>query len=113
MYFATVAWDTSIPSLSSSPWIRGAHQSGFAKLIFRTSSRTSKSIAGSAVRRALAVAVLRNDDRFIQKGAVVFPKVSTDVFDPPLVPGFVILHSAKSIFPATSFSGVFCSEFEG
>jgi len=42
MYFATVVWDTSIPSLSSSPCRRGAPQSGFAKLIFRISSRTSK-----------------------------------------------------------------------
>src|SRR5437870_6534009 len=33
MYFATVAWDTSIPILSSSPWIRGAPQRGFALLI--------------------------------------------------------------------------------
>ena len=46
MYLATVTWDTSIPSLSSSPWIRGAPQSGFAKLILRINSRTSPSIAG-------------------------------------------------------------------
>src|SRR6476646_4255888 len=46
MYFATVDWDTSIPSLSSSPWTRGAPQSGFAKLIFRISFRTSKLIGG-------------------------------------------------------------------
>jgi hypothetical protein len=32
MYFATVACPTSMPSLSSSPWIRGAPQSGFATL---------------------------------------------------------------------------------
>jgi hypothetical protein len=29
-YFATVACDTGTPSLSSSPWIRGAPQSGFS-----------------------------------------------------------------------------------
>src|SRR5215472_4330767 len=46
MYLATVAWATSIPSLSSSPWIRGAPQSGLAKLIMRVNSRTSSSIAG-------------------------------------------------------------------
>jgi hypothetical protein len=33
MYFATVVCPTSMPSLSSSPWIRGAPQSGFAMLM--------------------------------------------------------------------------------
>jgi hypothetical protein len=33
MDFATVAWLTSMPSLSSSPWIRGAPQSALALLI--------------------------------------------------------------------------------
>ena len=37
MYFATVVWLTSIPSLSNSPWIRGAPQKGFAMLIWRIS----------------------------------------------------------------------------
>src|SRR6516162_4031634 len=46
MYLATVSWDTSIPSLSSSPWIRGAPQSGLAVLILRIHCRTSPSIAG-------------------------------------------------------------------
>src|SRR5439155_8246651 len=46
IYLATVAWDTSIPSLSSSPWMRGAPQSGFARLIFRMRSRTSRDISG-------------------------------------------------------------------
>jgi hypothetical protein len=49
MYFATVAWDTAIPSLNSSPWRRGAPQSGFAKLIFRINSRTSELIVGSTL----------------------------------------------------------------
>ena len=30
MYFATVAWLTSMPSFKSSPWMRGAPQSGLA-----------------------------------------------------------------------------------
>jgi hypothetical protein len=35
MYLATVAWLISMPSLRSSPWIRGAPQSGLALLICR------------------------------------------------------------------------------
>src|ERR1035437_6115105 len=35
MYFATIAWLTSMPSLSSSPWIRGAPQSGTVPLDHR------------------------------------------------------------------------------
>src|SRR5215471_9874778 len=46
MYLARVAWDRLIPSLSSSPWIRGAPQSGLAKLMVRINSRTSQSMAG-------------------------------------------------------------------
>src|SRR5271167_907831 len=46
MYLATVAWLTSMPSLSSSPWIRGAPQSGLAPLICRIRSRTSRSTDG-------------------------------------------------------------------
>src|ERR1700704_5317604 len=37
-YLPTVAWLTSKPSLSSSPWMRGAPQRGFARLILRDSS---------------------------------------------------------------------------
>jgi hypothetical protein len=44
MYFATVVCPTSMPSLSSSPWIRGAPQSGFAILISRMSWRTSTGV---------------------------------------------------------------------
>src|SRR5512134_1763025 len=33
MYFATVVCPIAIPSLSSSPWIRGAPHNGFARLI--------------------------------------------------------------------------------
>src|SRR5476649_2463175 len=43
MYFETVDWATSKPSFRSSPWICGAPQSGFSKLILRIRSRTSRS----------------------------------------------------------------------
>src|SRR6188768_965364 len=46
MYLATLDGATSIPSLSSSPWIRGAPQSGFSMLICRISARSSLSICG-------------------------------------------------------------------
>src|ERR1700736_3997098 len=46
MYLPTVAWLTSMPSLSSSPWMRGAPQSGLAKLIRRIRSRISVLILG-------------------------------------------------------------------
>src|SRR5882757_5862033 len=45
-YLPTVAWLTSMPSLSSSPWMRGAPQSGFAWLIWRIRSRISRLILG-------------------------------------------------------------------
>ena len=41
MYFDTVAWDTVMPSFSSSPWIRGAIQSSLARLSRSMSSRNS------------------------------------------------------------------------
>src|SRR4051795_11291363 len=41
MYLATEVWPTSMPSLRSSPWMRGAPQSGLARLIFRISRRIS------------------------------------------------------------------------
>jgi len=37
MYLATVVWETSMPILRSSPWIRGALHKGLAALIFRIS----------------------------------------------------------------------------
>src|SRR5215831_18715857 len=46
MYFETVACDTVTPSFSSSPWILGAPQSGFARLVCRIRSRSSVPIAG-------------------------------------------------------------------
>src|SRR5438876_3530095 len=53
MYFETVASDTVRPSFSSSPWIRGAPQSGLARLIRRIRSRTSVLITGRPDRRRL------------------------------------------------------------
>jgi hypothetical protein len=46
MYLATVVWPTLMPSLSSSPWIRGAPQSGFAMLMSRINSLTSTGTFG-------------------------------------------------------------------
>ncbi len=51
MYLATLDCATSIPSLSSSPWMRGAPQSGFSTLIRRISTRSSVSICGRPPRR--------------------------------------------------------------
>ena len=50
-YLPTVAWLTSMPSLSSSPWMRGAPQSGLARLIWRIRSRISVLIWGRPGRR--------------------------------------------------------------
>src|SRR6266446_225129 len=50
MYLATLDCATSNPSLSSSPWIRGAPQSGFSTLIRRTNTRSSVSICGRPPR---------------------------------------------------------------
>src|SRR2546421_3055552 len=47
MYFATVVCPTSMPSLSSSPWMRGAPHSGFAMLISRMSWRGLPAPIGS------------------------------------------------------------------
>ena len=46
MYLPTLVSPTSMPSLSSSPWMRGAPQSGFSRLSLRISSRTSLGSAG-------------------------------------------------------------------
>src|SRR5215813_10506048 len=46
MYLATLDCATSNPSLSSSPWMRGAPQSGFSTLIRRIISRSSAPICG-------------------------------------------------------------------
>ena len=46
MYFETVDWATSNPSIRSSPWIRDAPHSGFSLLIRRIRSRRPRSIFG-------------------------------------------------------------------
>ena len=46
MYLLTLVSPMSMPSLRSSPWIRGAPQSGFSRLIFRISLRTSFDTGG-------------------------------------------------------------------
>ena len=46
MYWATLDCATSNPSLSSSPWMRGAPQSGFSMLIRRINTRRFVSICG-------------------------------------------------------------------
>src|SRR5262249_13697367 len=44
MYFETVDWATSNPSIRSSPWIRDAPHSGFSLLIRWIRSRRPRSI---------------------------------------------------------------------
>src|SRR5262249_19834755 len=51
MYLATLVCPTSIPSLSSSPWIRGAPHNGFAMLMSRINWRSSSNTAGRPGRR--------------------------------------------------------------
>ena len=46
MYLETVDWATTNPSISNSPWIRGAPQSGFSLLIRPMRSRSSRSTFG-------------------------------------------------------------------
>src|SRR5882762_10759978 len=47
---ATVRCETSRPSLSSSPWMRGAPQSGFASAMVRTRLASSEPTGGRPVR---------------------------------------------------------------
>src|SRR4029453_18505976 len=51
IYLATLVCPTSIPSLSSSPWIRGAPHNELAKLISRIICRISAGTAGRPRRR--------------------------------------------------------------
>src|SRR5260221_7162290 len=51
IYLATLVCPTSIPSLSNSPWIRGAPHSGLAMLISRISLRISGGTVGRPPRR--------------------------------------------------------------
>src|SRR5229473_7808095 len=50
MYLATLDCATSNPSLSNSPWMRGAPQSGFSTLIRRINTCSSVSICGRPPR---------------------------------------------------------------
>ena len=50
IYFATAVCPTSMPSLRSSPCIRGAPQSGFATLISRIRRRMSPGVVGRPPR---------------------------------------------------------------
>jgi hypothetical protein len=50
MYLATLDCATANPSLSSSPWMRGAPQSGLSMLIRRINARRSISICGRPPR---------------------------------------------------------------
>jgi hypothetical protein len=63
MYLATEVWPTSVPSLRSSPWMRGAPQKGFAKLISRISCRNSRATLGRPGRRDFQRQKLRNPAR--------------------------------------------------
>jgi hypothetical protein len=46
MYLLTLLSSMSMPSLSTSPWIRGALQEEFSRHILRISSRTSREMTG-------------------------------------------------------------------
>src|SRR6266571_6047198 len=50
MYLATLVCPISMPSLSSSPWIRGAPQSGLARLMSRIKWRISNGTVGRPLR---------------------------------------------------------------
>src|SRR5258708_33500770 len=51
IYLATLVCPISMPSLSNSPWIRGAPHSGLAMLISRISLRISGGTVGRPPRR--------------------------------------------------------------
>src|SRR5215467_5789147 len=50
IYLATLVWPISMPSLRSSPWIRGAPHNGLAMLISRISRRISNNTVGRPQR---------------------------------------------------------------
>jgi hypothetical protein len=68
MYFATVGCETVMPSFSSSPWMRGAPHSGFARLICRMRSRTSFGTAGRPVLRGRDFQVFGTAGRPVLRG---------------------------------------------
>src|SRR3954451_13102331 len=51
IYLATLVWPISMPSLSNSPWIRGAPHNGLAMLISRISRRISNDTVGRPQQR--------------------------------------------------------------
>src|SRR5258707_3124910 len=51
IHLPTVAWLILMPSLSSSPWMRGAPHNGLALLIRRIKARISVSVLGRPGRR--------------------------------------------------------------
>jgi len=53
MYLLTLLSPMSMPSLSSSPWMRGAPQAGLSWHIFRIESRTSREMTGLSGLAAL------------------------------------------------------------
>src|ERR1700741_2116679 len=50
IYLATLVWLISMPSLRSSPWMRGAPHNGLAMLISRISRRISNGMVGRPQR---------------------------------------------------------------
>src|ERR1039458_1896916 len=67
MYFETVDWATSNPSISSSPWIRDAPHSRFSLLIRWMRSRRPRSILG---RPALFLDFHRQNTNQIARGFI-------------------------------------------
>ena len=51
MYLLTLVSPMPMPSLSNSPWMRGAPHKGFSRHILRIRSRTSREITGRPGRR--------------------------------------------------------------
>jgi hypothetical protein len=56
MYVATLVWPMLMPSLRSSPWMRGAPHNGLAMLISRISRRISNGTAGRRSGAAISSA---------------------------------------------------------
>src|SRR5262245_57566959 len=56
MYFDTVDWATSKPSINSSPWIRDTPHFGFSLLMRRIRSRNSRAIFGPLPAAAISSA---------------------------------------------------------
>jgi hypothetical protein len=66
MYLLTLLSPMSIPSLSSSPWMRGAPQPGFSRHIWRIRARISRETTGRPgwPRRTFQVQNRRNPTRY-------------------------------------------------